>query len=43
VALGLVAGFVGGPLVVRHPKTSALAATGIESLKRMVQRALEQR
>ena len=42
VAAGLVAGFFGGPPLVRHPKTSALATAGLTSVTRMVKRALEQ-
>jgi hypothetical protein len=41
VAAGLVAGFLGGPALVRHPKTSGLATAGLASVTRMVKRALE--
>ena len=42
VAVGLVAGFLGGPALLRHPKTSGLAAAGLASVSRMVKRALQQ-
>jgi len=41
VTAGLVAGFLGGPALVRHPKISGLATAGLASVTRMVKRALE--
>lgn len=42
MAVGVIAGFLGGPALLRHPKASGLAAAGLASVNRMVKRALEQ-